>query len=35
VAAALATGDEMPADLAARGLRASDLLPDRLHAPRT
>ena len=33
VAAALATGDEMPADLVARGLRASDLLPDRLHKP--
>lgn len=31
VAAALATGDELPAELAARGLKAADLLPDRLY----
>jgi len=32
VAAALATGDELPADLLAQGLKASDLLPDRLYS---
>jgi len=32
VAAALATGADLPADLVARGLAASDLLPDRLYA---
>ena len=30
-AAALATGDELPRDLTARGLKAADLLPDRLY----
>lgn len=32
VAAALATGADLPADLIARGLAATDLLPDRLYA---
>ena len=32
VAAALATGSDLPADLTARGLAPSDLLPDRLYA---
>ena len=32
VAAALATGSDLPADLTARGLAAGDLLPDRLYA---
>ncbi|HKF71573.1 MAG TPA: FAD-binding oxidoreductase [Stellaceae bacterium] len=32
VAAALATGCDLPADLVARGLTATDLLPDRLYA---
>jgi D-arginine dehydrogenase len=32
VAAALATGSDLPADLVARGLAATDLLPDRLYA---
>ncbi|HLJ20542.1 MAG TPA: FAD-binding oxidoreductase [Stellaceae bacterium] len=31
VAAALATGSDLPADLVARGLAATDLLPDRLY----
>jgi len=30
-AAALATGDELPRDLTARGLKVADLLPDRLY----
>jgi len=32
VAAALATGSDLPADLTARGIGAGDLLPDRLYA---